>query len=202
MTTPALSAPERARLLGFPPLEALVQSYDPQKASELFRILAESGTWQTPTLVLLQGFSQPVEHALVQDLTGEQRSLFQTSVRNLLKRHQALVREMHIAGVQFLAGTDVSATNPVRAGTGLHQELALLVEAGFTPLEALQTATRNPAQYFGRLEQMGTIEAGKIADLVLLDEDPLKDIRNLGRIRGVMLHGKYLDRAALDHLPR
>ena len=80
---------------------------------------------------------------------------------------------MHRAGVEFLAGTDANGWNPVYPGFGLHEELALLVESGLTPMEALQCATRNPALYFGRLDSMGTVEKGKLADLVLLDADPL-----------------------------
>lgn len=78
-----------------------------------------------------------------------------------------IVGAMHRAGVKFLAGTDTP--NPyVFPGFSLHDELALLVKAGFTPMEALQAATRNPAEYLGRLDSLGTIEESKIADLVLL----------------------------------
>ena len=190
MTSPALSAVARARLLGFPNAKALSESYDGAKADGLFRVFAESGTWHTPTLALLKGFAQAKDHALLADLSPDAAAAFTADIRALLDRHKALVREMHKAGVQFLAGTDVSATNPVAIGTGLHEELALFVEAGLSPLEALQTATRNPAQYFGRLDRIGTVEVGKVADLVLLDADPLKDIRNVGKIRAVVQKGK------------
>ena len=105
---------------------------------------------------------------------------------------------MHRAGVQFLAGTDTSLTNPVIPGVGLHRELALLVESGLTPLEALATATKNPAQYFGVLNQLGTVEAGKVADLVLLDANPLADIHNTQKIRSVIMRGRYFSRSDLD----
>ena len=79
---------------------------------------------------------------------------------------------MHKAGVRFLAGTDV--TNPYCfPGFGLHDELALLVsEAKFTPLEALRCATSNPAIFLGQEKDLGTVEKGKLADLVVLDRDP------------------------------
>ena len=76
----------------------------------------------------------------------------------------------------------------------------LLTESGLTPLEALQTATRNPAEYFGILNETGTVEEGKSADLVLLDVDPLEDIQNTQKIAGVVLRGHYYSRSNLDAL--
>jgi imidazolonepropionase-like amidohydrolase len=96
----------------------------------------------------------------------------------------------------MMAGTD--AMNPYCfPGFGLHDELALLVESGLTPLAALQAATINPATFLGRSAELGTIEAGKMADLVLLRGDPLADIHNTTQIQGVWLRGKYFDEGAL-----
>ena len=78
------------------------------------------------------------------------------------------------------------------------EELALLVECGLTPMEALQTATRNSARYFGKLDGWGTIEEGKAADVVLLDADPLEDIHNTQRINAVVMKGRYYSRQALN----
>jgi len=78
--------------------------------------------------------------------------------------------------------------------------LGYFVKAGFTPLEALQTATLNPAQFLGKTAELGTIEEGKIADLVLLDANPLDDISNTQKIRAVSLAGRYLSRSDLDNL--
>ena len=105
----------------------------------------------------------------------------------------------HRLGVRFLAGTDVSAayTYP---GFSLHDELALFVESGFTPLEALRTATVNPARFFGFSNSAGTIGVGKTADLVLLDANPLDDISNTRRISAVLVHGRLLQRRELDGL--
>jgi imidazolonepropionase-like amidohydrolase len=83
-------------------------------------------------------------------------------------------------------------STPVEPGTGLHDEIELLVEAGLTPMEALQSATRNPARYLGKIAEMGTLEPGKVADLVLLDADPLADIRNARKIRMVVLRGRIV----------
>jgi len=98
-----------------------------------------------------------------------------------------------------MTGTDLSSAY-VFPGFSLHHELELLVQAGFTPLEALRAATRNPAIFLGELGSSGTIEIGKTADLVLLDANPLEDIRNTQRIRAVILHGKYFSRSDLDDL--
>jgi imidazolonepropionase-like amidohydrolase len=89
--------------------------------------------------------------------------------------------------------------NPVMIpGVSLHEELVLLVRAGLTPAEALRSATLNPAIYLGLTDSLGTIAPGKSADLVLLDANPLVDIRNVARVHGVWLAGRYLSRAAID----
>lgn len=111
------------------------------------------------------------------------------------------VRAMHQAGILFLAGTDVGGIPLVYPGASLHEELGLLVrEGGLTPLAALQSATRNPPRFFSMQDELGTIRPGRIADLVLLDANPLEDIRNAQRISAVVLDGRYLDRRSLDQL--
>jgi imidazolonepropionase-like amidohydrolase len=109
-----------------------------------------------------------------------------------------IVKQMRGAGVYFLAGSD--GPDPmVIPGVSLHRELELLVESGFTPLEALQAATLHPAQFLG-LEKYGVVEKGQAADLVLLDGNPLLDIRNTRKVAGVMLDGKYHSREELDRI--
>lgn len=96
---------------------------------------------------------------------------------------------MRAAGLGFLAGTDFG--DPfLYPGASLHDELAELVASGLTPMEALQAATRNAAAFFGTLDSLGTVERGKVADLVLLEADPLADIRNTRRIGAVVIHGE------------
>ena len=80
----------------------------------------------------------------------------------------------------------------------MHDELKLLVRAGFSSMEAIQAATLNPARYLGREKDLGTIEDGKLADLVLLDSNPLDDISNTQKIRAVVVNGRYLNRETLD----
>jgi len=107
---------------------------------------------------------------------------------------------MFRAGVPFMAGTDTAAGIHIFPGFSLHQELALFIEAGLTPMQALQTATLNPAKFLGTTANMGTVEKGKIADLVLLDANPLEDINNTRKIQAVVLAGRYFSRAQLDEM--
>ena len=101
----------------------------------------------------------------------------------------------------MLAGTDVAWYQPYTyGGFSLHDELALLVQAGLTPIESLQTATINPARFLGLEKDLGTVEEGKIADLVLLNGDPLTDIHNTAKISTVFASGKEFDRSALDQM--
>jgi hypothetical protein len=225
MNDDQISGEARLRMLGFPDPADFLDSqgkdtYNKDKAATLFAAFVRNGVWHTPTLALLHGFAygddmlndpsfhympeswrktaHPRDKPYMQDLSPEQFDALVARIRALLDRYKLLVRDMHRAGVEFLAGTDTSLNNPVIPGVGLHQELALLVESGFTPLEALATATRNPARYFGALNLTGTIEAGKAADLVLLDASPLADIHNTQKIRAVVMRGRYFSRADLD----
>jgi imidazolonepropionase-like amidohydrolase len=109
--------------------------------------------------------------------------------------HQRLVKAMANAGVKLLPGTDSSFF-----GSAVHDELAEFVKAGLTPMQALQTATRNSADYFGKLDSMGTIEKGKLADLDLLDANPLADIENVRKISAVVINEHLLDRKELDRM--
>lgn len=112
----------------------------------------------------------------------------------------AQIGEMHAEGVTVMAGTDTGATM-VFPGSGLLQELKLLVDkCQFTPKEALSTATIIPAKFFGIEDRLGTLETGKLADMVLLNEDPLADIANLRSIEGVMLNGRWLDQQKLAEI--
>jgi imidazolonepropionase-like amidohydrolase len=107
---------------------------------------------------------------------------------------------MHKAGIPFLAGTDTPPGVYIFPGFSLHEELQRLVAAGFTQTEALQTATLNPAKFLGRENELGTIEKGKLAEMVLLDANPLDDIGNTQKIAGVVANGRYYSRADLDQM--
>ncbi len=173
-----------------------------------------------PTLVILQNFgflTDDLAESLAQDsrLTfvpaavrktweqGRQGRLHDRAApdfalrKEIVRKSMELVGMMNRAGVELMAGTDTPAPF-VFPGSSLHEELALLVASGLTPMQALQTATRNPARFLGRQDSVGTVETGKRADLVLLDADPLADIQNTKKIVAVVLHGKLLQRADLD----
>jgi len=104
---------------------------------------------------------------------------------------------MQKVGVLFMAGSD--GPDPyVIPGFSLHDELEWLVKSGFTPVQALQSATTMPAQFLSKMDKYGVVEPGRLADLVLLDENPLEDIRNTRKIFGVVANGKYYSRQDLD----
>jgi tetratricopeptide (TPR) repeat protein len=112
-------------------------------------------------------------------------------MRAALTFQRRLVKALFDAGVPLMAGTDAPDVGPM-AGFGIHDELQELVNDGLTPYQALQTATVNPARYFRKSAEFGTIEPGKRADLVLLEQNPLKNIANTRSISGVMAHGQWL----------
>jgi imidazolonepropionase-like amidohydrolase len=117
--------------------------------------------------------------------------------REQWKAARVAFAELVSAGARFVAGTDAPVF-PLVPGFSLHDELLLLHEIGLTPRQVLQAATRNAAEAAGLLSELGTIEEGKVADLVLLDADPLADLGNSTRIAAVITRGRLLDRPTLD----
>jgi imidazolonepropionase-like amidohydrolase len=122
------------------------------------------------------------------------------NLKRTYKHALRLVTAMRRAGVPFLAGTDV--TNPYCfPGFSLHDELALFVqESKFTPMEALQSATRDPAKFLGMEKELGTVEKGKLADLLLLEANPLDNITNTRKIAAVVVNGRLLTKAELQKM--
>lgn len=207
---PATSAAGEAQMISVN--ASILAAYDPVAARRLFQTFKRNGTWQTPTLVTAyinahRGEAAVREAPELRYVYGSQRKVWSgmntptvawtESALATFAANQRLVRELHRAGVGLLAGTDVGGALIV-PGVSLHQELALIVEAGLTPLQALQTATLNPAKFLGQSSQMGDVRVGKTADLVLLDANPLEDIVNTRRVNGVILRGRYLSRTTLD----
>jgi len=132
-------------------------------------------------------------------LGSEMAREFQSILQPILPLELENVRIANEAGVTLLTATDVGVPFQI-PGLGLHEELARLVEAGLTPLEALQTATLNPARVLDMADSLGTVEAGKLSDLILLDANPLEDITNTRKIRAVVADGQLYLRADLDRL--
>ena len=198
----------------------LFHGFSETQAHALIEEFASNGTWQTPTLILLKQNAYPTENLaatpdprtryLPRDVLNrwtqsahqdaKAASQREYSLRTgLMEKSEYVVGAMQRSGVRVLAGTDTPAPF-VYPGFSLHEELALLVESGLTPMQALQAATSRAAEFMGKSATQGTIEKGKVADLVLLDANPLTDIHNTTRIRAVVVRGKLLDRAALNEL--
>jgi imidazolonepropionase-like amidohydrolase len=195
-----------------------LETFDAKQAGALFARFKRNGTWMCPTLSVLRAqvlisdadFRNDPRLKYIQnflkkqfwedgfgfkDRTAEDNARY----RRVFQMQLEVVGMMKRAGVDFIAGSDTA--NPyVFPGFSLHDELALLVQAGFTPMEALQAATRNPALYLGLLDTIGTIEKGKIADLVLLDANPLAEIGNTRKINAVVVGGRLITKAELDKM--
>jgi hypothetical protein len=124
---------------------------------------------------------------------------FQSILRPIIPLELENVRLLSEAGIMLLAATDVGVPFQV-PGISLHVELERLIEAGLTPLDALQSATVSPAHVLKLADSLGTIEPGKLADLVLLEANPLQDIRNTRKILTVISDGRLHRRADLDEL--
>jgi imidazolonepropionase-like amidohydrolase len=200
-------------------LTRFLKTIDPGKIEALATQFAANQTWFTPTLILGRNAAlagdptQTVDPRLsympseVVASWNSQRDGGRSErtaedlvmTQQLVESGAAITETMHRTGVTLMAGTDVGLPN-LFPGFSLHDELALLVEAGLTPLEAVQAATRNTAEGVGLGDDVGTIEVGKLADLVLLDADPLAAITNTTRIAAVVANGRLLERADLDEL--
>jgi imidazolonepropionase-like amidohydrolase len=199
--------------------EEVLESYDEKKCEKLFSRFVKNKTWQVPTLVMYHRTivreSELLNDERLKYIPASERETWKSFnemmnersaeqvnyAKRLWKTHVKLISGMRRAGVQFMAGTDMgNAMSYLYPGFSLHDELALLVQTGFTPMEALQTATRNPAQFLERLDSIGTIEKGKIADLVLLDANPLEDIRNTRKIDAAVLNGKLIRKDGLQKM--
>jgi imidazolonepropionase-like amidohydrolase len=188
------------------------ETYSLSSCLRLFDKLAAKGVWQTPTLAFFQTLpdvfeGQPLRHAeyasdSLLELTRQNIEVSHVPPASLDKLRFAArvalqqgIHDLYSRGNRFLAGCD-----GLVPGFCLHDELEWFTKAGFSALEALQTATINPARFLGRDQWQGTIEVGKRADLVLLDADPLADIRNVQRIEAVILRGKLVTRSTIDRI--
>lgn len=202
-------------------MRRMLQEQDEATCQQLMQSMASSKTWWTPTLTTLQMGALANDDSFRNDsrldyipFVAKQLIWFpdadnsanrgwddgQTYVPlDFFAQSKVHVKEAHRQGVKLLAGTDNTDTY-VFTGSSLHDELKMMVDAGLTPLEALQTATILPARFANLEHESGSVEQGKRADLVLLQANPLEDIRNLEQIEGVVFNGHYYDKDALDQL--
>lgn len=188
---------------------SLAQTYNERKCDTLFSHFVKNHTWQCPTLTVLNNMANlndpnlandprlkympreirqqwnPKNDFRMKEMTAEDYS----NGKKVFAKQLQIAGSMHRSGVKLLAGTDT--LNPYCfPGFSLHDELKWMVQAGLTPMEALRTATYNAAEYLGMLDSYGTIEKGKVADLVLLNADPLQDISNTKQIDSVIFGGR------------
>jgi imidazolonepropionase-like amidohydrolase len=202
-------------------LKLLLATQDKQKCDALIGQLAQKQIWQVPTLAWQRGGTFLDQRDLKHDpldkyvpaywrdvtwkrFTDEMMPGLLHDPLELRQKYFAanlqMVGTQHRAGVPFLAGTDAAPGVYIMPGFSLHDELANFGEAGFTPMESLQTATSWPAKFLGMESSYGSVEAGKIADLVLLAANPLHDIHNTRKITAVIANGNLYDRVALDRI--
>ncbi len=203
----------------FATLPRVLETIDPGKVEALASRFATNQTRFTPTLIIGHNAARAGDPAQIADprlrhLPPEvvaswnppgdgrpaERELVDPAIARLsMEVGSTIARTMQGAGAPLLAGTDLGLPY-VFPGFSLHDELALLVDAGLTPLEALQAATRNTARAVGLGDDLGTVEVGKLADLVLLEADPLVAITNTTRIAAVVVNGRLFEQSELHDL--
>jgi hypothetical protein len=201
-------------------IETTLATYDPKKAQALFGTFVKNNTWITPTIVARQNnasfeeyypksidrlkympryilqYWDPKNNAHLKNRSPERLA----AEKKLVNKYLEIIGAMQRAGVKLMVGSDFGANPLLFPGWGVHDEMALLVKAGLTPMEAIQAATKNPAMFLGLDNSVGTVEKGKLADLVVLSANPLEDINNTRKVTAVFFAGKMFDRAELNRI--
>ena len=193
-----------------------IKNYDEEVAAKVIAALRANNTYQIPTISLISGlanrhFADPgwiqsfqyLPDSIANTWTEGANRFAQSPTIERFTLHDEwsmmMIKKMYESDVPFMAGTDTPILFAT-PGLSLHKELSLLVEAGFSPIDALKTATTNPAAYFGMEDELGQVKEGMMADLVLLSANPLDDINNTTKINGVIKDGNYMDRDELNSL--
>jgi imidazolonepropionase-like amidohydrolase len=195
----------------------LGEHLDESKLPALVAATRKAGVWNVPTQVLLENLvlagssaelarrpemryvapETRAQWAEVKESMLQETGSTPESARRTIAMRRKLIKALHAAGAGLLLGSDAPQIYNV-PGFSTHRELESLVAAGLTPYQALETGTRNIAKYFGTEREMGTVEQGKRADLILLEADPLADIRNTTKRAGVMVRGRWLPQAEIE----
>lgn len=218
-TPMAIVSPMLFRALDAPFYQQVLDGYSEEKCAALARRFVKNGTWQAPTLIRLRtaassdaqqyradpnlAYVDKPTRALWEQLARQYQEKVPAPAASTFRQYYGLQKKvvglMARSGVKLLAGSDLGGIWVV-PGVSLHQEFAELAAAGLSPLQILQATTLNGAEFLHREADMGTVEQGKNADLVLLEANPLADAANLSKIAGVMLKGRYLDKDALARM--
>lgn len=201
-------------------IETMLATFDNKKAGALFAKFVKNNTWITPTIVARQNnvsfeeyypksidrlkympryildYWDPKSNAHLKNRSPERLA----AEKKLVNKYLEIIGAMQRAGVRLMTGSDFGANPLLFPGWGVHDEMALFVKAGLTPMEAIQAATKNPATFFELNNSVGTVEKGKIADLVVLSANPLEDINNTRKITAVVFGGRMFDRAELNRM--
>ena len=201
-------------------IETMLATYDDKKADALFAKFVNNNTWITPTIVVWQNnasfeddyskyadrlkympryireYWDPKNNAHLKNRSPERLA----AEKKLVSKYLDIIGKMQRAGVRLMTGSDFGANPLLFPGWGVHDEMSLLVNAGLTPMQALQAATKNPTTFLGVNSAVGTVEKGKLADLVLLTANPLEDINNTRKISAVIFGGRMYNRIDLDHM--
>jgi len=223
--TPQVIAQTVARFVAMPTIltspavavmiQRAVDTYSQDRCHTFAKLLAKNGTWQPLTLIRLKTMDMPDAYqndpnvkymppplrTLWRDVLGDFNHLpaaTRATLRQLYEYDLKMVKVFKEEGVKIVAGDDLGG-GWIITGFGLHQEFKEMAAAGLTPLEILQTTTINAAEFLRRTD-MGTVESGKNADLVLLDANPVVSVDNLDKVSAVVLKGRYFDRTALDKM--
>lgn len=197
--------------------EVAIKNYDESRANKVLQVLKKNDTWQIPTQALNTSFTRRYferadwleSFSLLPENIGEN---WLENSKTLAKMETPaakeawnqwnfmMVKKIHETGIPIMAGTDTPILL-LTPGLSLHEELVVLVEdVGMSALEALRSATINPAKYFNMENELGSIKENMLADLVILDANPLENIQNTKKINSVIKQGKLYDRKTLDNI--